>query len=199
MIGKGLFITAIDTDIGKTVVSSILVERYNCNYWKPVQCGLLPQTDTQTVRQLTKATCFKEQYCFKTPCSPHKAARIENTEVNMDSIKLPDSSKKLIVEGAGGVMVPLNKKYFMIDLIKKLNLETIVVTKNYLGSLNHTFSTIALLKQYKIPIKGLIFNGEPDKDLENFISATSKVDILARIPKVSKLDAQQIQKLSLTV
>jgi dethiobiotin synthetase len=199
MIGKGLFVTAIDTDIGKTIISSILVKRYNCNYWKPVQCGLLPQTDTQTVRQLTNTTCFKEQYCFKTPCSPHKAAQIENIEIDINTIKLPYSSKRLIVEGAGGIMVPLNKQKFMIDLIKKLELETIIVSKNYLGSLNHTFSTITLLKNYQIPIKGLIFNGEQDTELENFISTTSKVNILARIQKIPQINERQIQKLASTV
>jgi dethiobiotin synthetase len=202
MIGNGLFVSAIDTDIGKTIASSVLVHYYNANYWKPIQCGTKPQTDTQTIKNLSKnidITCFKEEYCFEEPCSPHKAAHLEGSKIELKNINLPKSNKAIIVEGAGGIMVPLNEHDFMIDLIKRLKLDVVIVTKNYLGSLNHTFSTIKILRNYNIKIKGLIFNETSDKDLENFISSRYKVPIIARIKKMSQINETQIKKLSLTI
>src|SRR5258708_4117654 len=138
---KGYVIAGIGTDIGKTFISAILAEALQADYWKPVQAGNLEKTDTDIVRELisNNRTFFHDsKYLLSRPMSPHAAAEIDNIEIDLNKLNLPNTSKILLIELPGGLMVPLNKKQLNIDLIKKWNLPVILVSQNYLGSINHT-------------------------------------------------------------
>ena len=153
------FITAIDTDVGKTIVSAILVEALKADYWKPIQAGNLEDSDTMTVQSLisnSTSQFYSETYRLNTPASPHYAAEIDGLQLEVRSIQLPKTSNQLIVEGAGGLFVPINDKALLIDLMQDLNIPVILVIKNYLGSINHSLSSIYALQQKNIPIKGLL-------------------------------------------
>ena len=178
------FITGIGTNIGKTVVSAILTEALEADYWKPVQAGDLENSDTNKVKNLVsnkKSVFHKEAYCLNQPMSPHAAAKMDGIEINLNEIKLPTTNNKLIIEGAGGLMVPLNDNTLIIDLIEKIPAEVILISQNYLGSINHTLLSIESLQARNINIKGIIFNGEENTDSEQFILSHTKVNCLGRI------------------
>ena len=169
---KTFFVTGIGTGIGKTITSAILVEKLKADYWKPVQSGDLDKSDSLTVKKLISNSITKlypESYQLTQPFSPHKSAAIDGITIDPDNIILPVTENNLIIEGAGGLMVPLNDQFLMIDLIKKLSVEAILVSQNYLGSINHTLLSILALKNYDIPIKGIIFNGIKDIYSKEFI------------------------------
>ena len=181
---KKLFITGIGTDIGKTIVSSIIVEALKADYWKPIQSGDLSFTDTMKVQSLiTNSTSVfhQESYKFVNPLSPHAAAALEDTRIDLERIKSPETTNNLIIEGAGGLLVPLNDKHFIIDLITHLDAEVILVSRNYLGSINHTLLTYETLKQRNIKIKGLIFNGNENLATENSIINYTKLPVLLSV------------------
>jgi len=192
---KPLFITGIGTDVGKTLVSAVLVEKFKYDYWKPIQSGDLDNSDTIKVKRLvsnTKSAFHPETYRLTQPFSPHKSADLDGIEIDFDHINLPETDNRLLIEGAGGLMVPLNQRYFVIDLIEKLNAEAILVVKNYLGSINHTLLSLELLKHRKIPLKGIIFNGDSDPYSESLIINYSQAMVLGRIPFVADLDKTTI-------
>ncbi|MDB5009045.1 MAG: dethiobiotin synthase [Mucilaginibacter sp.] len=191
MPGKTIFITGIGTGIGKTIVSAILVEKLKADYWKPIQSGDLDDSDTMKVKSLVtnSASVFHpEAYRLTQPFSPHKSAAIDGITIDVDKIKLPQTDNTLIIEGAGGLMVPLNDQFLMIDLIKKLDAEVILVSQFYLGSINHTLLSISALKQYQIPIKGIIFNGAEDSNSKEFILKHSEIKMLGSIVPLVKVD-----------
>ncbi|AFD06466.1 dethiobiotin synthase [Solitalea canadensis] len=188
---KPLFITGIGTGVGKTLISAIIVEKLNADYWKPIQSGDLHQSDTITIQSLisnSKTVFHPETYRLSQPFSPHKSARIDNVTIQLEKFILPETNNQLIIEGAGGLMVPLNDKALIIDLIEKLEAEVILVSRNYLGSINHTLLSIESLKNRNIPIKGLIFNGNEDHDSEDYILNHSKLACLGRIPDIPEID-----------
>ncbi|MFA6946965.1 MAG: dethiobiotin synthase [Pedobacter sp.] len=169
---RPIFITGIGTGVGKTIVSAILVEKLKADYWKPVQSGDLENSDTAFVRSLVSNASSKfhpEAYRLTQPFSPHKSAALDGLRIEPSQFVLPETDNQLIIEGAGGLMVPLNEDFLMIDLIKQLNADVILVSKNYLGSINHTLMSATILKSYQIPLKGLIFSGEQDTDSESCI------------------------------
>ena len=181
---KKLFITGIGTDIGKTIVSSIIVEALKADYWKPIQSGDLSFTDTMQVQSLitnTTSVFHQESYKFVNPLSPHAAAALEDTRIDLERIKSPETTNNLIIEGVGGLLVPLNDKHFIIDLITHLDAEVILVSRNYLGSINHTLLTYEALKQRNIKIKGLIFNGNENLATENSIINYTKLPVLLSV------------------
>ncbi|WP_299820653.1 dethiobiotin synthase [uncultured Pontibacter sp.] len=181
---KRYFVTGIGTDVGKTVAAAILTEALQADYWKPVQAGGLDFTDTDTVMSLVSnpASVFHpEAYCLKMAASPHRAAAAEGIEIDVHGMKLPETSNNLIVEGAGGLMVPLNKRYLVLDLVQQLGLEVVLVSRNYLGSINHTLLTAEVLRYRKIPVAGIIFNGEENQSSEDFII---KYTGLRRLPSI---------------
>ncbi|QEC52953.1 dethiobiotin synthetase [Anseongella ginsenosidimutans] len=193
---KPLFVTGIDTGIGKTIVSAMLVEKLQADYWKPIQSGDLDQSDTLKVRSLVSNAVSRfhpETYRLTQPFSPHKSAAIDGIEITLESFRTPQGSRPLIVEGAGGLMVPLNIKDLMIDLIRCLEAEVIVVSKNYLGSINHTLLTLEMLKAKSLPVRGLIFNGKPDTDSEKIIQRFSEVKYLGRVPEMPLLNRESIR------
>ena len=190
-----IFITGIDTNAGKTVVSAILTEALRADYWKPVQTGSIENTDTKTVKKLVQNddTEFHEEvYLFREPVSPHAAAKMEKKSVSLTKIKRPNTKKRIIIEGAGGVFTPLNNKYCIIDLIEKLNSTVIVVSKNYLGSINHTILTVEALKKKQISIAGIVFVGEKNPETEKYILQYTKLKLLFRIEKEKKITKEVV-------
>jgi len=194
---KQFFITGISTEVGKTVASAIITEALEADYWKPVQAGELDQLDSSFVHKFTpEITIFKERYLLTEPMSPHAAANIDKISIALSDFELPDSDN-LIVEGAGGLLVPINNKGETIaDLIKQLNIPVVLVSTAYLGSINHTLLSIDYLKRNNIPVKGIIFNGSCNKDSEEIILSSTRIKLLGRIPKIKEVTQKNIEKLT---
>ena len=166
MSKKGFFITGTDTGVGKTFFSSILMKKFDFDYWKPIQTGKFTENDTLYIKEnigIEENRFHKSIYSFKKPLSPHLASSYEKTSINMKKIKKPRSHRPLIIEGVGGILVPLNKKDLLINLIKKFKLPVIVVSKSILGTINHTLMTLEILKKNKINIFGVILNNIKNK------------------------------------
>ncbi len=192
---RPIFITGIGTGIGKTVVSAILVERLKADYWKPVQSGDLDNSDTLLVKSLVSnavSVFHPEAYRLTQPFSPHKSAALDGIEIDPAQIIAPQTDNQLIIEGAGGLMVPLNDNFLMIDLIKQLDAEVVLVSKNYLGSINHTLLSIDALNNRKIPIRAMLFNGDKDEWSESIITQKLPDTTVIRIAQLSGLNKQTI-------
>ncbi len=193
---KKYFVTATHTDAGKTFVSSLLVKALNAYYWKPVQSGYLDR-DSDTIQEMwdyPSEKILKEAYLLKSPESPHSAAAKENLTIDLDNIVLPKVDGDLIVEGAGGLLVPLNENYTIADLILKLDLEVILVVPTYLGCINHSLLTIESLKARGIKVKALIFNGEESKDAQDYILKYLGDVISYRIPKINNQKSEELDR-----
>ena len=191
MPDKPIFVTGIGTGIGKTITSAILVEKLQADYWKPVQSGDLGKTDTMTVKSLVSnsTTVFHpETYRLTQPFSPHKSAAMDGIVMDPKKFTLPETDNQLIIEGAGGLMVPINEQFLVVNLIKQLDAEVILVSQNYLGSINHTLLSIYALKRFQIPIRGIIFNGPKDIYSKEYILSSAKVEFLGHIPEFAVLD-----------
>ena len=205
---SGFFVSGTDTNIGKTVVSACLAYKLNGEYWKPIQCGYncKGETDSDIVRRITNGNVkvHDENYLLKTPISPNLAAIKEGISINIKDIKLPKKNMQnnLIVEGAGGLLVPINKNYFVIDLIKKLSLPLVLVSSTKLGTINHTLLSISEIIKNDIDLKGIIFTGEILKDVINTIEGfvkkiyhlRKKKIVLGCLPKVEKVDFETVKK-----
>ncbi|MES2388445.1 MAG: dethiobiotin synthase [Bacteroidota bacterium] len=179
---KGYFVTAISTDSGKTLVSALLCRALDADYWKPVQAGLPRDTETvQHLAALNETRIHRETYLLPTPESPHAAAHRAGMKIEQASFKLPATEKILIVEGAGGLLVPLNPDFFVADLIQQLGLPVILVCNLYLGSINHSLLSIAELKRRNISIKGIVFNGESNTYSESIILQIAEAPCLLRL------------------
>lgn len=169
---KKYFVTAISTDSGKTLISAILTNALQADYWKPIQAGTV-QTDSATMRtwlHSSHSLIHPEAYVLQHAESPHAAAKKENIEIDIQAIELPDTSgNDLVIEGAGGVLVPLNDTDVVADLITQFDAEVILVSNIYLGSINHTLLTAQELKRRNIRVKGIIFNGVPNEEAERII------------------------------
>lgn len=169
---NNIIVAGIGTGIGKTFIAAIITEALQADYWKPVQAGSLNCTDSHLVQSLitnTKSFFHTEAYSLSEPLSPHTAAERDGVIIELNKLQPPVSDNKLIIELAGGLMVPLNKRELNIDLLKQWETPVVLVSQNYLGSINHTLLSVAILKQYKIDLAGIIFNGEPNVSGENFI------------------------------
>ena len=189
---KQLFITAIGTDSGKTVVSAILTKALSATYWKPIQCGL--PADTDMVRSLI-GNDFKtipERYRLQTPASPHFAAQKEKLQLHIEDFQLPSNQGHLIIEGAGGLLVPLNKNQTMADLAFKFNLPMVLVINHYLGSINHSLLTIAEIKRRNLKLEGIIFNGLDFQDAESIILEMADCKCMLRLPVLTELNEKSI-------
>jgi len=195
MPGKPIFVTGIGTGIGKTIVSAILVEKLKADYWKPIQSGDLHDSDTTKVKSLvtnSNSRFHEEAYRLSQPFSPHKSAAIDGVNIDPEQIILPVTDNQLIIEGAGGLMVPLNNNFLMIDLIKQLGAEVVLVSQNYLGSINHTILSIYALKKEEIIVKGIIFNGAKDIYSKDFILEYSGLQELGHIPQYTAVDKNTV-------
>jgi dethiobiotin synthetase len=189
------FVTGIDTDSGKTLTSAILCEALAADYWKPIQCGL--PRDTATVQSLVtnkKLKFHTERHLLKTPASPHAAAKVENVHIQLSDFSLPETKANLIIEGAGGCLVPLNENNFVIDLAVQFKAPIILVADLYLGSINHTLLTVALLKQKELSVKGIIFNGVPNVESESIILYHSGYTHLLSILPETVINQETVKK-----
>jgi len=195
---RPIFITGIGTGIGKTIVSAILVEKFQADYWKPIQSGDLENSDTLLVQSLVSNSVSKfhpEAYRLTQPFSPHKSAALDGIEIDPARIIVPETGNQLIIEGAGGLMVPLNDRFLMIDLIKQLDAEVILVSQNYLGSINHTLLSIDALHSRNIPIKGIIFNGDSDEWSEGLIRTyAGRSTQFSNIPLLAIVNQNEVVK-----
>lgn len=194
-----IFITGTDTDIGKTITCGWICLHTNYSYFKPIQTGSLTgKLDSQIISCLSPITkIYSEIYVYKKPVSPHLAANLENHKINLAKIKLPNT-KNLIIEGVGGLLVPLNEKKFLIDLISRLNIPVILVTSCKLGTINHTLLSLQALKRKNIPILGVIMNGKFNKNNFDAIKKYGKIKILAQIPFLKKIDTNNLKKIPLS-
>ncbi|WP_375237806.1 dethiobiotin synthase [Aurantibacter sp.] len=192
---KTYFITGISTEVGKTVASAIAVEALKADYWKPIQSGELDNCDTKKVKQLisnTTSVFHKNSYALKTPMSPHASAEIDGVKIDTSKIKAPKTKNNLVIEGAGGLLVPLNNTETILDIISK-HAEIIVVSRHYLGSINHTLLTLNLLEQKGFKTK-LIFSGNEHKTTEDIILKMSKTEYIGRINEEPYFDKNVIKE-----
>jgi dethiobiotin synthetase len=192
---KPLFVTGIGTDIGKTLISAILIEKLKCDYWKPIQSGELENSDTMKVQRLvtnTLSVFHPESYSLTQPYSPHKSAALDGIAIDENTIIAPTTGNQLLIEGAGGLMVPLNNDTLIIDLIKQLDAEVILVSQNYLGSINHTLLSVEALKHRGITLKGIIFNGDENASTEDYITNYTQATHLGRVPKLSEVNKDTV-------
>jgi dethiobiotin synthetase len=184
-----IFITGIGTGIGKTVTAAIVTKALNAEYWKPIQAGIETGTDSDWIKQHTSCTVHPEVYKLQMPASPHIAARQEGIVISIKKIcgSIPINNRNLIIEGAGGLMVPLNDNEFVADLILALKAKVILVSRNYLGSINHSLLTARVCRQLKIPVIGWIFNDQYLNYEEEIIS-WSNFPRIASIPYTENIN-----------
>lgn len=197
------FITGIGTDVGKTVVSAILAEALRATYWKPVQAGDLSFGDKDRVKNWCSdaVTVLPNRFALQTPASPHFAAQLDGISMLLSDFSLPEVSGNLIVEGAGGLLVPINQQGDLYaDLIKHLGVPVILVSRHYLGSINHTLMTLEILKNRSISVEYIVFVGDENPATESIITQLYPDPAVIRIPLANEVDAQfvceQAEKIS---
>lgn len=193
------FVTGTDTDVGKTVVSAMLTLGLGATYWKPVQSGTEPMTDTERVRSLTQLDSsyfLPERFCLSQPLSPHAAADIDGVAIALSDFQIPQHSQShLIIEGAGGLMVPLNRHDYMIDLIQQFQVPVCLVARSTLGTINHTLLSIQTLQQKQIPILGVILNGPKNEGNREAIAHYGQVPILGELEWMNPLTSARLKHL----
>ena len=190
------FVTGIGTEVGKTIVSAILTETLEADYWKPIQAGDLDNSDSQKVLKLisNKSTVFHpNSFALNTPMSPHAAAEIDRVKITSETIKRPITDNHLVIEGAGGLLVPISEKECIADLIHFED-RIILVSRHYLGSINHTLLSIEALKSRGLTCYGIIFSGEENKTTESIIAKMSGVKILGRIDQEPYFDKNVVKE-----
>lgn len=196
---KKFVIAGIGTNIGKTITSAVLCKALSADYWKPIQAGDLLNKDSDNILKLTdgKIKIHPETYQLQYAMSPHASAKKEGLTIEPDKIIPPDTNNTLLIEMAGGIMVPLNSDFLFIDLLAKWDFPVIIVSKNYLGSINHTLLTIFALRQKNIPIAGIIFNGNINEDSESVILKQSKTNLLGHIDEMNTINLEELNRQSL--
>tara|TARA_Y100000591_G_scaffold302505_1_gene297607 strand:- start:565 stop:1215 length:651 start_codon:yes stop_codon:yes gene_type:complete len=191
-------ICGTDTDVGKTLISSFFVRGLKSFYWKPIQSGIETETDSQSILRLSgikKEKILKEAYIFEKPVSPHWAAEIDGKKIDINLLNLPKIDGSIVIETAGGLMVPITRNFLQIDQIRKWNLPVIIVCRSSLGTLNHTLLTIEALKKRNIKILGLIINGEKHLDNPKTLREFSKLPIIAEFPRLNNIDKNNLDRL----
>ncbi len=189
------FITGISTDVGKTIASAIATEALEADYWKPVQAGELDNCDTKKVERLvsnSKSKFHPNAYALKTPMSPHGAAEIDGIKIDISKIKTPKTDNNLVIEGAGGLFVPLNNTDTIFDLIKP-EYKVIVVSRHYLGSINHTLLTVNTLKEKGFNVS-IMFSGDEHKSTEDIIKKMTQVPVIGRIDEEPYFDKNVVKE-----
>jgi len=192
---KKYFITGISTEVGKTIASAIITEALEADYWKPIQSGDLHFSDTDKVRKLvsnSKSVFHSNSYALKTPMSPHASAEIDGIRINLHEIKEPNTKNDLVIEGAGGLLVPLNDTDTIFDLIEP-EYKVIVVSRHYLGSINHTLLTVHLLKEKGLDVS-IIFSGDEHPTTESIIKKITQVPVIGRIDDEPYFDQNVIKE-----
>ena len=196
---RPVFITGIGTDVGKTLVSAIVVKALNAAYWKPIQAGGLESTDSDFVKNMTGQITYPEAYQLKMPASPHTAASAENVTLDMDLIRQKFKSlatqSALVIEGAGGLLVPINNNKFVADLVPLFDARIILVSRGYLGSINHSLLTAEYCRSRNLDVAGWIFTDE-NRGYESEISAWTNLPVIATISRLEHIDAETIAALA---
>lgn len=190
-----LFITGIGTDVGKTITSAIITQALEADYWKPIQAGDLDNSDSHKIQRYIsndKTVIHPNSYKLNTPASPHLAAELDGITIDLKNIIEPKTQNHLVIEGAGGILVPLNNDDCIVDLIKK-DYKVIMVSRHYLGSINHTLLTYEALKSRKIEVAGIIFSGDENKATESIILNKTKAKFIGRIDNEPYFDQNVIQ------
>jgi dethiobiotin synthetase len=190
-----IFITGISTEVGKTLVSAIITEALEADYWKPVQAGELDYSDTHKVKEMIsneQSVFFENSYALNSPMSPHAAAEIDNLTIDIDKIIAPNTENNLVIEGAGGLLVPLNETQTILDIIEP-EYKIIVVSRHYLGSINHTLMTVRLLQEKGFTVS-IIFSGNENIGTESIIKKMTGATILGRVKEEEKIDKNVIKK-----
>lgn len=191
-----LFITGISTDVGKTITSAIIVEALEADYWKPIQAGDLDNSDSHKVKlqiSNSKSQFFPNSYALNTPASPHLAAEIDGITIDFKNIIEPKTENHLVIEGAGGIFVPLNENETIIDLIQP-DYKIIVVSRHYLGSINHTLLTIEAIRNRGFEVAGIIFSGSENKSTESLILNKTGIKSIGRIEEEPYFDQNVIRE-----
>lgn len=189
-----IFVTGTDTNVGKTVFAAALAGALGASYWKPVQAGDLDVTDSHRLRSLSGLPAQKilgEAYRLSTACSPHRAAELDGIEIAFEEMSLPDADP-LVVEGAGGLLVPLTRNRLFVDLLARWQLPAVLVARTSLGTINHSLLSIHALRSWGIPILGIAFVGEEASDSEEIICSHSGVRRLGRLPLVEPLETASL-------
>ena len=190
------FITGISTEVGKTVAAAIITEALQADYWKPIQAGDLDNSDTHKVKRLVSndiSQYHDNSFALNTPMSPHASAKMDNITISANKIKRPKTKNTLVIEGAGGVLVPINDTETVAQLIAPTD-KVIIVSRHYLGSINHTLMTVEVLKARKLNIAGILFSGDEHPTTEAIISKMSQVPILGRIDEEPYIDANVVSE-----
>jgi len=193
---EGFFVTGTDTNVGKTVVSAWLVGQLDGCYWKPVQAGTHPETDSDIVRRLAGVPAERilpEAYVLSEPIAPHEAARREGITIDLAKLVLPVCDRPLVVEGAGGLMVPLTDDAYVIDLATELHLPVVLVARSILGTINHTLLSIEAVRARNIALHGIAFIGDANPESEGIITEIGKVKRLGRLPVIEPLTAARFK------
>lgn len=191
---KNIVIAGIDTEVGKTVVAALFAIALQARYWKPVQCGT--PSDLDWVKNQTRQFCYPSDFSLKTPCSPHLAARYENIRIEANQLKPPRYDGLLIIEGTGGILAPLNETETWIDAAVQWDAGWVLVHHHYLGSMNHCLLTIEALKQRKIPLLGVVFNGEGDLETEQMLLKKADSQTLGRLAWEKELNPLKIKEIA---
>lgn len=190
---RGVFVTGTDTNVGKTVAAAWLIQHLEADYWKPVQSGTEEGTDADTLARLLRLPperIHPSSYVLRAPLSPHEAARLEGIVIQPERLVLPSTSRRLVVEGAGGVLVPLTDSFLMIDLMARLGLPVAVVARSTLGTINHTLLTLEALRARRLEIAGVILNGPLDPANRDAIERFGRVRVLGHLPPFAILDGR---------
>lgn len=189
-----LFITGIGTNVGKTIASAIITQALEADYWKPIQAGEVDFGDKHKVQSLVenkKSKIWDNSYILQTPASPHYAAAVDGISIDLAQIKEPKTKNHLVIEGAGGILVPINETQTVLDLVQP-DYQVIVVSRHYLGSINHTLLTVEALRNRKLKIAGIIFSGDENPATESIILNTTQLTMLGRIEEEPYFDANVI-------
>lgn len=192
---KNYFITGISTDVGKTIASAIITEALEADYWKPIQAGDLDNCDTKKISRLvsnSKSKFHPNSFALQTPMSPHAAAEIDNIQIKLSDIKEPKTKNSLVIEGAGGLLVPINNTQTILDLIQP-DYKVIVVSRHYLGSINHTLLTVNMLKEKGHNVS-LLYSGNEHPTTEAIISKMTDVPVIGRIEEEPYFDENVVKE-----
>jgi len=196
-MAQGFFITGTDTNVGKTILSALLCAALPARYWKPIQTGSSEGTDREQVLRwagMSADMAAPEAYIFPDPVSPHLAARSAGAEISLERIILPDDSSNLplIVEGAGGVMVPVNSRQFMLDLIGHLSLPVVLAARSTLGTINHTLLSLRALHDARLSVRGVVLIGPENVENQKAIEYYGDVRIAGLIPELKEINRQTL-------
>lgn len=193
-----IFVTGTDTGIGKTVVSALLSAGLQASYWKPIQSGLKEETDTEFVKRVADVPderILEERYRLTEPLSPHASAAIDGISISLDDFQLPEfSGDHLVVEGAGGLLVPINGQDMIIDLIQKLEVPVLLVVRSELGTLNHTFLSLEALRHRNIPVLGVIMNGPKNESNRKAIEKYGEIEVVGELEPIATINATSLNR-----